>query len=112
MTKLPTTSLSEETLSRARERALDLTQPLCRITDCADRTDVLADELLRLASRARALARDLRGTSVSQRMNTFACCWNCWATRRPTVDRDHEPGTTGATHATDLQRRCKLNPSE
>ena len=65
MTKLPTTSLSEETLSRARDRALDLTQPLCRITDACDRADVLADELLRLAGRALALARDLRGTSLS-----------------------------------------------
>ena len=57
--------MSEETLSRAREWALDLTQPLCRITDCADRTDVLADELLRLAIRALALSRDLRAQSVS-----------------------------------------------
>lgn len=64
-TTATTTSLSEETLSRARDRALDLTQPLCRITDCADRTDVLADELLRLAIRALALSRDLRAQSVS-----------------------------------------------
>ena len=65
MTKLPTTSLSEETLSRARERAIDLTQPLCRITDACDRADELASEILRLACRALALSRDLRAQSVS-----------------------------------------------
>ena len=56
---------AEETLSRARDRALDLTQPLCRITEACDRADELASEIVRLAGRALALSRDLRAQSVS-----------------------------------------------
>jgi hypothetical protein len=44
---------------------LDLCQPLCRITDCADRADELANDAVRLAARLSALARDLRWQSVA-----------------------------------------------
>lgn len=59
------TTLTPEALSKARDRALDLTQPLCRITDCVDRASEVADELFRLASRALALSHDLRAQSAS-----------------------------------------------
>ena len=58
-------TLSEEILALARERALDLAQPLCRITEACDRAAELADELFRIACHALILAQDLRETSVS-----------------------------------------------
>jgi hypothetical protein len=63
MTKLP--YITEETLSRARDRALDLTQPAVRITDLCDRGFALATDLATLGTRLAALALDLRGQSVN-----------------------------------------------
>jgi hypothetical protein len=65
MTGRTDNTLTPETLSKARDRALDLTQPAVLITDLCDRGFALATDLAALGTRLASLALDLRGQSVA-----------------------------------------------